>query len=143
MSFFGPIPCGNCGAQDGHGVAACPNTASNWWNGTVVCTCPTVWHGIYPPPPCPACEAKSADNTVAGGGINWPTLVGTTTASLINSSTNVEAAMQELAKAIGARIGANGIGDRDAAFDAWQEALAMLAALRQSVERAVLAEAAK
>lgn len=37
----------------GSGVAACNIPYPG-------CTCPTVWHGIYPPPPCDFCRSFAA-----------------------------------------------------------------------------------
>ena len=59
-----------------------------------------------------------------------------------NASTNVPAAVDQLAQAIGARIGANGVDKKNvAAFDAWQLALHHLKCLQEAIDRAIEAEA--
>jgi len=56
------------------------------------CTCPRVWHGIYPPPPCPVCQGRHLSGWGDYWYPRWPhwgtvriTEVSTTTETVTNS----------------------------------------------------------
>ncbi len=116
-------------------IAAGAITLGNWH-----CTCPAVWLGVVPPEPCDFCKSQK----VNAAAVPWDTGLTGISYGILNGSTNVEAAVEQLSRALGARIGANGLDDEHvAAFDAWQEVLGKLRELKLAVRRAVEAEAPK